>query len=139
MVSDRLPEYKAAEKLAAVIGTHLQPPWFTTAALEEVMRKLVAHRPFVRTVLDELDEDPHRLTERKVMLRQERTPDFEDAEWWGEHVHHLKREYEDALAIFERVQAADRSARQDVRGADEDDARIGRERADERKERGIAS
>lgn len=128
---DRLPENKAAARLAGVIGTHLQPAWLTNAALEDVCRKVIAHRGFFRTVFDELDADPKRLPEPHRDLRETRVNEVESVDWWAEHVHHLKREYEDALAIYERVRSG-RIAEYDpdARDRDREDDRLREERQD---------
>lgn len=100
-----IPETKAAERLAAAIGSHLQPAWFTTAALVAVCKKVIAHRGFFRGVFDELDATPGRIGERDVVLRQQSTQQLSDPDYWAEHVHHLRRELTDAEAILERVKA----------------------------------
>lgn len=63
-------------------------------------RRLVANALLVRGYLAPVVE------EDRVVLQQQRMAKLDDVDWWAGHVHHLKREYEDAAAIYERVKAA---------------------------------
>ena len=80
-----------------------------------------------RSIFDEVDQDPDRLRVRDVLLRQEGHAKLADVEWWREHCGHLQRELDNAKSILLLVEQSNKgrvALRQDVRGADEDDARI---------------
>ena len=96
-------------------------------------RRLVANAMLVRGYLAPVVE------EDRVVLQQQRSQQLEDVDWWAEHVSHLKREYEDAAAIYERVKAAHvtQLVDRDERAADEDDRRLSREAADEKAAAGM--
>lgn len=123
----------AAERIGRVISKHLDPGhWHTPRFWTEVGAKSIAHRGYIRGVFDELDADPRRIgAGNEPQRRQQQTARLDDADFWAEHVGHLRRELVDAEAIWERVKAGhvDRYD-PDTRAADEDDARVSRERAD---------
>src|SRR5436189_227006 len=119
-----IPERECAERIARAIAPHVQPRWLTEACLADVCKKIVAHRAFVRDAFDSLDADPQRLPERDVVLREQTTNQLEDKDYWLEHAGHLRRELDDCLAIIARIEQRDRTPRQDVRTADEDDRRL---------------
>lgn len=128
-----LAESRAAERLASAIGVHLQPKWLTNAALTDICKKIVAHRGFFRSVMDDLDADPTRLPERGLVLRQQGTQQFSDEDHWAEHVAHLRRELADAEAIWERVRQAAHVDRYDPDAVaqDREDTRTKEQRQDE--------
>jgi hypothetical protein len=128
-----IPERQAAERIGELISQHANIP-LTEHAWTEIGGKVVASRAVIRSEFDSLDVDPQRLPERDVVLSQQRSNDVESVVWWEEHAHHLRREYEDALTVLERVKAgtmADYSG-PDERGAQEDTDRLNAERAAER-------
>lgn len=127
-----LPETAAKTAIGSLLSKYADAPYLSDEFWAGVVgAKCVANRAAIRRIFDQLDADPNRLEERDKVLRRQHVNEQDSVEWWEEHAHHLRREYEDALAIHERVKAgtmADYSP--DERGADEDSARISRERAD---------
>jgi hypothetical protein len=128
-----IPERQAAERIGELISQHANIP-LTEHAWTEIGGKVVASRAVIRSEFDSLDVDPKRLPERDVVLSQQHSNDVESVVWWEEHAHHLKREYEDALRILERVKAGTLSqlVDRDERAAQEDTDRISAERASEK-------
>lgn len=128
-----IPERAAASRLASIIGKYLTPSWLTTACLEDIASKLVAARPAVRQVLDELDADPGRLKERSTVLKQQREATLGDADFWLEQVAYHRQALEEAegylSALGSRYAPKLRDA--DEVGADEDDRRLSQERRDD--------
>lgn len=133
-MADHIPEVATARKLAEVVARYLDPKWLTPACLEQVMGKVVAHRGVFRTAFDDLDADPKRLPDDDFRLQQQATPNLDDVDWWREHVHHLKAEYDEAATTLRRVIASRTEPLfdRDEAGADEDDRRISQARADEK-------
>jgi hypothetical protein len=125
-----IPERQAAERIGSLISQHANIP-LTEHAWTEIGGKVVASRAVIRSEFDSLDVDPARLPERDVVLSQQRSNDVESVVWWEEHAHHLRREYEDALAVLERVKAGTLSqlVDRDEVAADEDDRRLSDEAA----------
>lgn len=128
----RPPEVKAAQRLAATVGTHLHPGWLTTACVEEIMRKVVAHRSFFRSVFDELDADPKRIADRDKVLRQQERQSYDHQDDILERLTYIETERDLLHGYLRRMGSpyAPPLADPDARGADEDDARISREQRD---------
>lgn len=133
-----IPEAKAASRIASIIGTYLSPQWFTPAALEAIAAKVVANRAAVRSIFDELDADPNRLGVRDKTLRQQQVSHYSDEDQILERLHEIKRDREmwDAeehllYGYLHGMGSTYALPDRDERGADEDDARLSRERADE--------
>jgi hypothetical protein len=118
----RLPESHAANRLADLVATHLQPQWFTHQALLAVMKKVVANRTAVLAVFSELDAGPT-IDAPTTLLRQQQVNRLDDVDYWLETVSDRRRELADAEKILARVLAAHTGGLvdRDGRGADEDD------------------
>lgn len=138
-----IAENVAAKRIADLIGVHLEPKWLTPLALQDVCKKLVAHRPAVRAVLDELDADPARLSPRGVLLKQQRTGVLSEEDEALEAAHYHRQGYAAAVGVLRAL--GSRYVPEfdpDERDADRQDAAISRERRDEEADRmpkGLAS
>lgn len=129
-----IPEADAAARVGAYLSRYAEGRYLTEAFWTMVGGKAIAGRDVLRRMFDELDADPARLRERDVKLQQDATSQVDSVEYWAEHLHHIRRELEDAEAIYERVRRAhhvDRYDPDDVTQDREDD-RSREERQDER-------
>lgn len=127
-----IPEVAAAERIASVVSTHLQPAWLTDRALRDIGMKVVAHRQFVRGVFDELDQDPKRLRERESVRKQQRDATNADAsDWFLEQLaYHLHAAEECRVVLRSMPVHRDLYERDEV-DADREDARERERRQDE--------
>jgi phage gp36-like protein len=128
-----LPERLAAERVGSILRQYVDAP-LTDAFWTQVGGKVVANFAAIAAVHAELVADPARMRDRGEVLKQQASNEVESDVWWEEHVHHLRREYEDALRILERVKAGTLSqlVDRDDRAAQEDTDRISQERAAEK-------
>ena len=127
-----IPETTAAERLADLAGTHLQPAWLTRDALVAVMSKVVAARPAVRQVFDDLDADPNHIGDRGTVLQQQRRNELSDADALLEEAAWHKSEWARLCGLAHQAGANPLDIDRTERDADEDDARLSREAADEK-------
>lgn len=126
-------EGEAAARLVSLVATHLDRRYVTDRLLRDIAGKVVASRDVVRAIFDRLDADPNAIAQRDRVLRQQQTAALSDEDEALERAAHHKRGYEQAmrsLAAMGSVYAGSLVDR-DGRAADEDSARIARERADE--------
>lgn len=100
--------------------------WMSEHHAVKIAERLVAHALVVRGYLASVEEG------ERTVLKQQRTAQLEDVEWWAEHLHHLQRELADATAIYERVKARHLAEYDpDAVAQDREDDRLREQRHDE--------
>lgn len=131
-------EGKAAQRIGRMISKHLDAAGMHTERFwSAVGGKVLAHQGFISSVFRDVKADPHHIGDRDpIVLRQQQNSNREDdMTWWLETAQYHKRAYEEAVDMIDRLTAraaAERESDVDERGADEDDRRVSRERADEK-------
>lgn len=100
MIVDSLTPEQASEQLAALIFQHDRDHIIGGRARRMFGRRVYEFRAQVAAICARVEPPA-----REVQLRRQAVNDVDSLDWWTEHAGHIRREYEDALAVIERIRA----------------------------------